>query len=1707
MEASVDLSSPQHCHQQQDTSSNSIIDAKATDNPPGIVEVAMEVIDTTTMKVIDSSISRDSQGLVGEGEDVAETREEAEGDGEVVMEPTEYAISQVFTDEDPSGSMESSGGVPPPEVKSASVTLFDPLQRDSIIAYAEQTTISQASRRFKVPTTTIKKWINSGPADSTYTRAKYNSPGQGRKLSYSQEKDDRIATHIRAKVANGEKFSLQYVCNYAKSIIQEENPQFVASTGWAQRFLIRHCIDIGVPRPQKYTSAGRTPKRKSIPEANRGRPLSYSSATDRAIADYVKQKLSEGYHMTNSELRKYAKEIISKENPNFTGSASWAQNFLQRHKIALQSVSGMPMPVSGSSSPQASSPQVSLVSSTTTSTSRMISMSPSLSDTSLVAAEITPASAPPIYGDASIPIEHVTAEDPMKTALALLTGENVDVTMLSTAQVAALLTSDAVSLVDLLNSTQQAQEAGAGEEGGAALMASGLESPSSGNVYLNLGDGEGFGTGLTGAAATHVDPNTQTPVPTAGHIPEVVAQGSRPLSYAKETDQALASWVQSQQAEGKKVTFASLRAYAKQLVANENPNFTASVGWVTPFLLRHNLDLNINKKLKASRKGTPRRMSTKGSQEEEEEGESSGEMSGETAVEVEESGGPGLGEESSEEPFQENAITRQVVAAAAATITPEVLASAIANTFAEAVLNQQKEMAKESQEATGQEQTLSVGGSADAQHADIQACDNPYIEVLPVHSDVPASGGEQAVVSEEVKKKRTPTPREKMRARHTLAEKLEVVQLMKEHGMAAHYVCRMLGIANSTYAGWTKLVQQKGPELQALSSNKKRANVSGQGRPLSYSREKDEQIAQWVRMQKEMGEMVTPAELAKHATFVISQENPNFTASSGWQQKFLQRHNIQLVSSWGQKTFPGTSVTSSAEDKSVSVIPVPEEAQNIPNAVQTEEVTSNTICSGHSSKPYSDELDMELVTWVRGKQAAQETVTVQALCKMAEEVVSRELPSFTATLGWAFKFLHHHQIMLDPKPNFTTIMDGGSRKRHSVDRNTSPEHSKYLHTPKRARQMEPSPELAISPSTGNLCEALLALSNQTTGEGGGEAAATQALQAAMQNLQTMMQQALQQQIQQQQQQLGEVQQSEPKEQSLPKDPLPQAQIPTTPPIIRSMASSSSSTKKHESSGSGSGTPCNNYFGKPAREFTAEEKEEVVRYANATTLLKAALKYGVAAPTVWRWRVELKLHQPKYTAMQKKYIIKFAETNSLKEASQRYGITSKTIQNWRRGLQAEGELSTAAAAGSSEDNHTPSGHSADQMLEAPSGLPRVAGDTEVVTYDSQNFQFIVDGGEVTDTSGRGDVGVVPMRVDPVPLEVTNEVDIENVGMEYDVISSEGHAAKPRCTAHEKMQILQYAIEHSVREASQKYGISPGTLYYWKKTSMGGSQSNANTSLSSLSYSGGERPSMMSIYPGNPILERLRGKAAGGGGGGGGRGGVVGSAGGGSDAIQPVKDTQEYLTSSEDATTSSLPGGDVNFLQAVSSLLNSAESAARAGGNRAGGEDLTPRGLRHSKRNNSNSGGISSPTEVLVTPLQVASEEMTTTEICPEDLHMEESKSTTLAEGGGEEATEDKVLENVVVVEVEPQGGVSFSDGNLEVARLVITETATAEEVEQAVQQELQMEGVEQEVQQGLGVEEGLRMEGMEQEVEQEVGQVEQEVQQEQEVIEELHSMNA
>ena len=1488
--------------------------------------------------------------------------------------------------------------------------------QENIVKFAEKYSLNNASKRFDIPVATIKRWMKSNWVP---LKPKYNSPGQGRKISYSAELEREMAEHIRDLLARGEKVAMQSLCSYARSRVQEEVPEFTASTGWANRFLARNNIDLTDQKEQRRDVG--VPLKDNRSPDSRGRPLSYSVETDQAIANHVRQRLAHGYSLSNSELRRYAKDIIIKENRKFTGSASWAQNFLHRHKINLQSPDSKepgltsPVPSHGSPSLSTASPSTSLFSAPLHNSQAQyvgsaLPSSPQYTSTThlnpATEMHVVASSAPgfpgpsPSDGVLGLPVEYAT-DDTMKQALAILTGENIDTGILNAAQLASLQatlgelsSTDTVSLVDLLNTAQQIQEQ-TGESGSAAaLITHGLDSSASG---LYLANSDVFGSGLTGVAATQVNPNTQAPTvpnpprPSVSTHPEMDANpSSRPLSYAKETDLMLAKWVQDQQAAGTKVTFASLRAYAKNLVSSENPNFNASVGWVTPFLLRHGLDLSINKK-KATRK-TDSSPVADIHVDMSDEGQTLADQPTKMPKQPSTSVHSILQEEEPITPEQ-MMVPVQLVSSGA---TPETsMISTPVTTCSPATLEGIRAVLEQDL-ATDCSQTEQIQFAAQFHDQPLTLAQTPTslsrvveetvpqdTHIVSIDSQVLSEGRPQRTrvppskylprEEDEEKppvRKRTKIPRN----RHRLSDKLDLVRLMREHNLAPHYICRMLGIANSTLAGWIKLVQQKGEELEVLSLNKKRSNLSGQGRPLTYSKEKDEAIAEWVQLQQKLGVQLMPADLAKYAQGLIREENPNFTASSGWAQKFLQRHSLQLTgkSCTGGST-PGSSGASA--DNKPSSPAVVEEQYNIPAAIQTEEVIANEFSQ---EKPYSEEIEKHLVTWVKENIATNGSLSLQTLCHYAEDVVIPQNPMFVASLSWVCMFLHTHSLMLDPKPNVVSVCSAPiiPRKRASSEPTLQ---SDPASTPKKHCPDVVS-DTSVSPSTGNLCEALLALSNQPQEPGQASNSSVQAvLQVALRALHQQQQQKQQQQLEVQEESL--VGGAELVKGMEGKETVPAAGVGSgtggrsDSTVIGKEKAKPTPKKKGASNTAGLVSPdkdgsSNTYFGKPAREFSVEEKEEVVRYANATTLQKAAMKYGVAAPTVWRWRVELKLHQPKYSAMQKKYIIKFAETNSLKEAAQRYGITGKTISNWRKALQADGELSGDASGLLTQESQ------ADSIETTPGD----SQSSEVV------FHFFVDGGEVVEVTGTvaqnvtddGDSGLeqgtshgdsTAETGSSVPLEVTNEVDIENVGMEYDVVSSEGHVAKPRCTPQEKVQILQYALDHSIKEASQKFGVSPGTLYYWKRSRNSGKESGKEPEPEPdpepepapslrrsqrthirpvIEYSDGiEETSVLASSSDDTVVQPEQFIAS-------------------SDAIGSATDpqtatiqilSQALVGVSPDALQHLNP--DLTLLQAVSSLL------AGEGGQRGGAVNDEEKANK-SKQQDSNSEGISSPTEVLVRP---------------------------------------------------------------------------------------------------------------------------------------------
>lgn len=345
---------------------------------------------------------------------------------------------------------------------------------------------------------------------------------------------------------------------------------------------------------------------------------------------------------------------------------------------------------------------------------------------------------------------------------------------------------------------------------------------------------------------------------------------------------------------------------------------------------------------------------------------------------------------------------------------------------------------------------------------------------------------------------------------------------------------------------------------------------------------------------------------------------------------------------------------------------------------------------------------------------------------------------------------------------------------------------------------------------------------------------------------------------------------------------------------------------------------------------------------------------------------------------------------------RYGISGKTIQNWRKSFSGDGVDVPAHAL-----EEVASSALATEVMDP---RPSEHNTSDVVTYDNQNFQFIVDGGEVVESARRSEV-TLPQGVmdeEPLSLEVTNEVDIENVGMEYDIVSSEGHAAKPRCTPEEKEHILQFALDHSVREASNKYGISQGTLYYWKKN---------------MSSSGGttqDTPTLVKTTPLSSDVQLLASQ-------------VVSSG---------TEQYSHHTTASNTLANDSLTY--VNFLNTVSSLLTS------------DGE--------HDK--NKSSHVLHSPTDMLVTPFTPHTDIETTATVTivtsegsnGDPMQVEESSETNeLSSSVGMEtmnADEVDISQTVELVESEEV----TSQDPLQAVELVESEEVTTQQAVELVESE-------------------------------------------------------
>ena len=114
-------------------------------------------------------------------------------------------------------------------------------QKQEVVIYARETTVREAARKYNVPRSTVQVWCKHGGQTK---REKRFPGGGGRRLSYSNETDDKLLQWVLRQQELGTPVTRDAIQAQARSLIRDQCPDFKASSGWVEKFLSRHNLTI-----------------------------------------------------------------------------------------------------------------------------------------------------------------------------------------------------------------------------------------------------------------------------------------------------------------------------------------------------------------------------------------------------------------------------------------------------------------------------------------------------------------------------------------------------------------------------------------------------------------------------------------------------------------------------------------------------------------------------------------------------------------------------------------------------------------------------------------------------------------------------------------------------------------------------------------------------------------------------------------------------------------------------------------------------------------------------------------------------------------------------------------------------------------------------------------------------------------------------------------------------------------------------------------------------------------------------------------------------------------------------------------------------------------------------------------------------------------------------------------------------------------------
>lgn len=102
----------------------------------------------------------------------------------------------------------------------------------------KESSLRESSKKLNVSHSGVQFW-----SKSSNNRTRRGSGG-GRRLSYSPDTDKRLLQWVMDRDRSGLTVSREAIQTQALALIREECPDFKASSGWVEKFLIRHKLSL-----------------------------------------------------------------------------------------------------------------------------------------------------------------------------------------------------------------------------------------------------------------------------------------------------------------------------------------------------------------------------------------------------------------------------------------------------------------------------------------------------------------------------------------------------------------------------------------------------------------------------------------------------------------------------------------------------------------------------------------------------------------------------------------------------------------------------------------------------------------------------------------------------------------------------------------------------------------------------------------------------------------------------------------------------------------------------------------------------------------------------------------------------------------------------------------------------------------------------------------------------------------------------------------------------------------------------------------------------------------------------------------------------------------------------------------------------------------------------------------------------------------------